>query len=151
MEAQTIYGICHGAYSDWTVSLLCETREQAEKAIADMGADYDIEEFRYFPKGSGPGVHRIYRARGIEGSMEVGVESWRQFGEAPLRPEVRQDPWRGNQSAHPIYVEASCRDGNAAVKAVKDRLAALKAAGDWMSVNPHDAELLGLGREHSHS
>lgn len=145
--AQTVYGICHGAYSDWTVSLLCETREQAEAAIAEMGGDYDIEEFDYFPADSGPGVHRTFRARGIEGSMEVNVESWRQFGPAPLRPEVRQDPWRGRRSAHPIYVEATCRDRDAAIKAVKDRLAALKATGDWMPVEPRDAELLNLGHE----
>lgn len=144
-EPLTIYGICSGAYSDWQVVALCETREQAEEAVSEMGADYDIEEFDYFPEGTGPGVHRVFLARGIEGSMKVNVGSWLQFCPGPIRPNVHQVPW--SRGSHPVYVEATCADRAGAVKAVKDRLAALKAQGDWMPVTPEDAALLGLDRE----
>jgi hypothetical protein len=130
-----IWAVAEGAYSDWSVIAVFEREEDAEKARAE-GMGEEVVDFPYFPAGEPPATLTIFVATGVEGTMDIEVktETYREGefhvhagddSKPPARPRVnRIQPW----SLEGKYaIRAICGDREAAVKAVKDRLAAALA------------------------
>lgn len=133
-----VWAIAEGEYSSWSVVAVFEREDEAAQAVAEGMAD-EVVELAYFPAGQPPKIFTEFEARGVEGTMDIVVkkrvyhEMLRHSG-PPQRPKVdrfqpfelpiggmntlnRQDKW---------CVRAVSGDRDAAVKAVKDRLAAVK-------------------------
>ena len=51
METKTIWAVSSGEYSDYTVNLIFEAKDDAERYAAGMGEGYDVEEFELVPSG----------------------------------------------------------------------------------------------------
>lgn len=129
---QKIWVISEGCYSDYGVVAVFARREDAEEALAGGMGD-DIEELPFFPAGSKPQRFTVYRALGRVGGSGIDVEvsvysegEWNVYiengGPPPKRPIVKATSTRTGS-----YIRAICGDRDAAIKAVKDRLAAAKA------------------------
>ena len=132
--AKTIYLVTSGSYSDYSVCAAFEREEDAlrMKADARMEGDY-VEEMIYFGKGEQPEVATVYHARGAYGNLDSvecdyaptvteGGYDW----PPPSRPQVRENVHLRHDERG---VTAKCVDRDAAIKAVKDRIAARMGRG----------------------
>lgn len=133
-EPKTIYAVTTGAYSDYCIEALYESREDAQQMVEDKrgwGPSYehvnDVEEFTLYP--SGCEIHTVYTAEGFVGAMEVVVHERLSHEPGPQRPKVDVQQHWGPRPDERRYrrIVAVCRDRDRAIKSVKDRLAAAKA------------------------
>lgn len=160
-KAKTVWGITSGAYSDWTLECICESEEDAKRAVTelrgsdepDLGDGYKVTAFGYYPEGAIK-VHTIWEASGKLPSLEVELRELRELEPGTPRPTIlstRHEHERGE-------VRAECADRVGAIKAVKDRLAAMKAeskfgSGDLVKVKlppmgyEAEGEIIERGRE----
>jgi hypothetical protein len=129
-----IWAISEGAYSDYGVVAVFEREEDAQDALS-KGMGDDIEEISFFAASETPAMLTVYIAEGFEGEMGVTVrqESWLE-GDWNVHDENVRPPKRPKATRFmPVsgegryLVKAVCGDRDAAIKSVKDRLAAAKA------------------------
>lgn len=120
-----VWAITSGAYSDWNVHCVCDDKEEAEKAAAklnegevDNGRDFQVLPMPYVA-GEVP-VHTTWRAYGELEREEIEARAGHHLNLGPERPFVSCAFAEG-------IVQADCVDREAAIKAVKDRLAAMRA------------------------
>ncbi len=140
-EKKTIWAVSSGCYSDYGVDFVCATREIAEAFVREhdaarqltnpdyVGEDYDgycVEGFDFVDEPIR--LYTTYTVRGhTRDGLEISVGSEATETKSPNRPVVEQheDFWNKGHTT----VEATCSDRDAAIKSVKDRLAALIARG----------------------
>lgn len=141
-DAKVVYALSAGCYSDYRVLCVCEDEEEAKVLASAYNATdepydpVDVETFYLYPKGSKPQPIQYHTASGVEGQMEVNLRTSHSLipvdslYDQPLRkrPEVKRYEATGGSLAGKVRWVAVGTDANACIKAVKDRLAAAKAA-----------------------
>lgn len=142
----SVWGVTAGSYSDYHIVFIADSKEIAELYVAEHDALveegnilYDEMSVEEFPTSGSPQYLSYYASASPHRGMEVSSGATIEEAEAPLRPEVVY-PNPGHSYG---FIQATCRDKDAAIKAVKDRLAAEIASGSFV---PEDySEVLSVG------
>lgn len=128
---KTAWAISSGEYSSYGVLAIFTDESSAHLMAKALNAGdgherYEVETFPLYEDGDDLAlIPCFYASADTGGDMEISVsEDGHYFPHfAPARPKLNVRTLQGGKQR----ITATCRDRDAAIKAVKDRLAALKA------------------------